>query len=167
VQRPIVTKRSAAKANAEKRHPASNVSTTTPIFSGRRPLPFSGSHLRLPSGPVGIRTTTGSLSALARPTPYQLSHRVGYLNNNTQTTPNNMVLWQRLACSFAPEGLETFNQEPCSPGAVPLDLQKQCCLLKLRQFLAIKVTAAISFFFRPTPSWLPPGRYTRSIAAKR
>ena len=23
------------------------------------------------------------------------------------------------------------------------------------------------FFFRPTPSWLPPGRYTRSIAAKR
>ena len=24
-----------------------------------------------------------------------------------------------------------------------------------------------AFFFRPTPSWLPPGRYTRSIAAKR
>ena len=23
------------------------------------------------------------------------------------------------------------------------------------------------FFFRPTPSWLPPGRYTHSIAAKR
>ena len=22
-------------------------------------------------------------------------------------------------------------------------------------------------FFRPTPSWHPPGRYTRSIAAKR
>ena len=34
------------------------------------------SHLRLPSGPAGIRTTTGSLSALARPTPHQLSHRV-------------------------------------------------------------------------------------------
>ena len=32
--------------------------------------------MRLPSGPAGIRTTTGSLSALARPTPYQLSHRV-------------------------------------------------------------------------------------------
>ena len=27
------------------------------------PLPFGGSHLRLPSGPAGIRTTTGSLSA--------------------------------------------------------------------------------------------------------
>ena len=46
------------------------------VFCGRRPLPFGGSHLRLPSGPAGIRTTTGSLSALARPTPYQLSHRV-------------------------------------------------------------------------------------------
>ena len=48
------------------------------FFCGRRPLPFGGSHLRLPSGPAGIRTTTGSLSALARPTPYQLSHRVAY-----------------------------------------------------------------------------------------
>ena len=33
------------------------------FFFGRRPLPFGGSHLRLPSGPAGIRTTTGSLSA--------------------------------------------------------------------------------------------------------
>ena len=41
------------------------------LFFDRRPLPFGGSHLRLP-----IRTTTGSLSALGRPTPYQLSHRV-------------------------------------------------------------------------------------------
>ena len=50
------------------------------FFCGRRPLPFGGSHLRLPSGPAGIRTTTGSLSALARPTPYQLSHRVAYFH---------------------------------------------------------------------------------------
>ena len=48
------------------------------VFFGRRPLPFGGSHLRLPSEPAGIRTTTGSLSALARPTPYQLSHWVAY-----------------------------------------------------------------------------------------
>ena len=54
--------------------PASNY--TSSFFFCRRPLPFGGSHLRLPSGPAGIRTTTGSLSALARPTPYQLSHRV-------------------------------------------------------------------------------------------
>ena len=39
------------------------------FFFGRRPLPFDGSHLRLPSGPAGSRPTTGSLSALARPTP--------------------------------------------------------------------------------------------------
>ena len=49
------------------------------FFCGRRPLPFGGSHLRLPSGPAGIRTTTGSLSALARPTPHQLSHQVALL----------------------------------------------------------------------------------------
>ena len=49
------------------------------FFCGRRPLPFGGSHLRLPSGPAGIRTTTGRLSALAKPTPYQLSHRVAYV----------------------------------------------------------------------------------------
>ena len=48
------------------------------FFCSRRPLPFGGSHLRLPSGPAGIRTTTGSLSALARPTPYQLSYRVAF-----------------------------------------------------------------------------------------
>ena len=48
------------------------------FFFDRRPLPFGGSHLRLPSGPAGIRTTTGSLSALARPTPYQRSHRVAF-----------------------------------------------------------------------------------------
>ena len=48
------------------------------VFFCRRPLPFGGSHLTLPSGPAGIRTTTGSLSVLARPTPYQLSHRVAF-----------------------------------------------------------------------------------------
>ena len=30
-----------------------------------------------------------------------------------------------------------------------------------------KGTAGPTFFFRPTPSWLPPGRYTHSIAANR
>ena len=29
------------------------------------------------------------------------------------------------------------------------------------------VATCVDFFFRPTPSWLPPGCYTRSIAAKR
>ena len=37
-----------------------------------------------------------------------------------------------------------------------------CCLNSLR----IRVEAR-AFFSLPTPSWLPPGRYTRSIAAKR
>ena len=34
----------------------------------------AGHHLRLTRGPAGNRTTTGSLSASARTTPYQLSH---------------------------------------------------------------------------------------------
>ena len=39
------------------------------------PLPFGGSTvLRLTRGPAGNRTTTGSLSAPSRTTPYQLSH---------------------------------------------------------------------------------------------
>ena len=53
------------------------------FFCGRRPLPFGGSHLRLPSGPAGIRTTTGSLSALARPTPYQ---RAAALHRSSQNS---------------------------------------------------------------------------------
>ena len=59
------------------------------LFCGRRPLPFGGSHLRLPSGPAGIRTTTGSLSALARPTPYQLSHRVAW--DDTMLSPLALI----------------------------------------------------------------------------
>ena len=34
----------------------------------------AGHHLRLTRGPAGNRTTTGSLSASPRTTPYQLSH---------------------------------------------------------------------------------------------
>ena len=34
----------------------------------------AGHHLRLTRGPAGNRTTTGSLSASSRTTPYQLSH---------------------------------------------------------------------------------------------
>ena len=33
-------------------------------------------------------------------------------------------------------------------------------------YLGLKVTASFDFF-RPMPSWLSPGRYSRSIAAKR
>ena len=62
------------------------------FFCGRRPLPFGGSHLRLSSGPAGIRTTTGTLSALARPTPYQLSHR-GRLSNDVLAPFGSM--WQQ------------------------------------------------------------------------
>ena len=67
------------------------------IFFGRRPLPFDGSHLRLPSGPAGIRTTSGSLAALARPPPCQLSHRVA--------CPGLIQLWRIYALSGYASGL--------------------------------------------------------------
>jgi hypothetical protein len=43
-----------------------------------------------------------------------------------------------------------------------LDGKKKLCTtsVQTRVFTA-------GFFFRPTPSWLSPGRYTRSTAAKR
>ena len=67
--------------------PAQGAAVIRPFFFCRRPLPFGGSHLRLPSGPARIRTTTGSLSALARPTPYQLSHRVACRSYKTKIFP--------------------------------------------------------------------------------
>ena len=36
-----------------------------------------------------------------------------------------------------------------------------------RSLIPERNRSAAVIFFRPTPSWLPPGRYTRSIAAKR
>ena len=45
------------------------------FFFWPSPLPFGGSTvLRLTRGPARKRTTTGSLSAPSRTTPYQLSH---------------------------------------------------------------------------------------------
>ena len=65
-------------------------------------------------------------------------------DNNTQTIPNNMVLWQRLAtCRW---GLETFNQQPCSPESChSVTLARVLLFVKAAPFFAKKVTAAISF----------------------
>jgi hypothetical protein len=62
-------------------------------------------------------------------------------DNNTQTIPNNMVLWQRA-------GTLQSATRPRDP-AVPLHLQKRCCLLKLRQFLAKKGHRHIGFLDSP------------------
>ena len=88
------------------------------IFCGRRPLPFGGSHLRLPSGPAGIRTTTGRLSALARPTPYQLSHRVASHSAQGEACPGFLYhLFQLCAStvrlSSTKSLLKSYSQKPC------------------------------------------------------
>ena len=125
------------------------------FFCGRRPLPFGGSHLRLPSGPAGIRTTTGSLSALARPTPYQLSHRVAY-----HVSPS-------VSPFFSPLSLRHGFVVVC----FEVTICELLCLDGFRHVISGILAGGIpgfrAFFFRPTPSWLSPGRYTRSTAAKR
>jgi len=59
-------------------------------------------------------------------------HVAKVCDNNTQTIPNNMVLWQRLAMQA---GVETFNQQPYSPESChSVTLARDCFLLKLRNF---------------------------------
>ena len=43
----------------------------------------------------------------------------------------------------------------------------ECSKMQVQHLFMCNPLASAVLFFRPTPSWLPPGRYTRSIAAKR
>ena len=86
--------------------------------------------MRLPSGPAGIRTTTGSLSALARPTPYQLSHRVA-----SSTLPDSSFILalgtpaaQNVPSQFgtlAQRALEEWERTLCENKAVAILAQMQ------------------------------------------
>ena len=61
-------------ARRARRQPSS-LDSSSFFFWPEPPLPFGGSTvLRLARGPAGNQTTTGSLSAPSRTTPYQLSH---------------------------------------------------------------------------------------------
>ena len=76
------------------------------------------------------RHPTSNVAAESAPHP---RHAAKACDNNTQTIPNNMVLWQRLAtCSFAPDWAGNLQSATVFRGI--LHLQKRCCLLKLRQF---------------------------------
>ena len=68
-------------------------------------------------------------------------------DNNTQTIPNNLLA--KIGNSFAPgwAGLETFSQQPCSPGSCrSVALAKALLFVKAAPILAKKVTAAIFGF---------------------
>ena len=60
-------------------------------------------------------------------------HAAKACDNNTQTIPNNMVLWQRWATCRRGQRPSISNRVPRDP-AILLDLQKNCGSLKLRQF---------------------------------
>ena len=62
------------------------------LFLWPAPLSFDWSpHLRLTCGPAGNRTTTGSLSASSRTTPYQLLHRDAYILQRTAGPSGTMT----------------------------------------------------------------------------
>ena len=46
------------------------------------------------------------------------------------------------------------------------DLAEAMKALDGKKELPCEYAGGVTIFFRPTPSWLPPGRYTRSIVAK-
>ena len=60
-------------------------------------------------------------------------HAAKACDNNTQTIPNNMVLWQRWATCRRGWRPSISNRVPWDP-AILLDLQKHCGSLKPRQF---------------------------------
>ena len=60
------------------------------LFFGRRPLAFRGSPLEAYPWTSGNRTTTGSLSASPRTTPYQLSRRD---TSATQYQANHLIVY--------------------------------------------------------------------------
>ena len=57
------------------------------FFCRRRPLPFGGPHLRLPSGPAGIRTTTG------RRQSWQDQRHTNWAIGSPEKKPLNCKLW--------------------------------------------------------------------------
>ena len=74
---------------------------TTPFFCGRRPLPFGGSHLRLPSGPAGIRTTTGSLSALQTTQTTPQTKQTSKMESDRRSSPVDTSLSYGSICVTA------------------------------------------------------------------
>ena len=63
------------------------------------------------------RHPTSNVAAESAPHP---RHAAKACDNNTQTIPNNMVLWQRLAtCSFAPDWARNLQSATVFPGILP------------------------------------------------
>ena len=113
---------------------------TNDIFCGRRPLPFGGSHLRLPSGPAGIRTITGNLSALARPTPYQLSHRgVACCLTNGMVLQSRSLYGRHVSSSFFDSVFGAMMKQACR--------HQSLWLLNVLIFFPSDTFMAFFFFF--------------------
>ena len=81
-------------------------------------------------------------------------HSAKACDNNTQTTWRFGKDWQQSLLLQA--GLETFNQQPCSPGSWrSVGFEKALLLLKLCQFWQKRVTAGIFGAVNTLTFWTP------------
>ena len=91
-------------------------------------------------------------------------HAAKACDNNTQTIPNNMVLWQRWATCRQGWRPSISNRVPRDP-AILLDLSKDCGLLKPRQFLQ-KGLQQSHFRGRKHISFLDSKKWSSPVALK-
>ena len=94
------------------------------------------------------------------------SHVAKACDNNTQTIPNNMALWQRLAtCRRGGWRPSISNRVPRNP-AIPLHLQKFCFLLKLRHFSQKRSLQQSHFRGRKHIGFLDSKKWSSPVALK-
>ena len=92
-------------------------------------------------------------------------HAAKACDNNTQTIPNNMVLWQRWATCRRGWRPSISNRVPRDP-AILLDLQKHCGSLKPRQFWQKRSLQQSHFRGRKHISFLDSQRGAPPVALK-
>ena len=92
-------------------------------------------------------------------------HAAKACDNNTQTIPNNMVLWQRWATCRRGQRPSISNRVPRDL-AILLDLQKHCGSLKPRQFWQKRSLQQSHFRGRKQISFLDSQRGAPSVALK-
>ena len=93
------------------------------------------------------------------------SHVAKACDNNTQTIPNNMALWQRLATCRRRWRPSISNHVPRNP-AIPLHLQKYCFLLKLRHFSQKRSLQQSHFRGRKHIGFLDSKKWSFPVALK-
>ena len=93
------------------------------------------------------------------------SKNLGKSSRNQRQTKNNKTTTNKNDSQIPQPDLR-FALKQNSDAGVGLYLQLPKALV-LQKFVDMSLDKNISVFFRPTPSWLSPGRYKRSTAAEK